>query len=266
MYSGSKTPHPPTRLLHALWTSFKHLAGYEQQDAHEFLVALLYRLHEHLDDGRAFGCDCVIHKTFSGVLQSSVTCLGCGSCNPVFDPFMDIAIDVVPRDEHDQLSLETCLDRFCQVETLPGGSYVCAACNSTFKEANKQLSIRKHPNTLCIQLKRFQSSADLVSASAKLQVPVSFPNSFSIYPYLSDALTLEHERFDSENMSPKHLYMLAAVIHHIGLLDTSGHYIAYIKHREHWFRMDDATVTAVPDAEVFKCNAYMLLYNRINPL
>jgi len=40
-------PHTPYRLLHLVWTHARHLAGYEQQDAHEFLIAALDVLHQH---------------------------------------------------------------------------------------------------------------------------------------------------------------------------------------------------------------------------
>lgn len=270
MFSGNTEPYAPTKLLLSLWTSFKHLAGYEQQDAHEFLVALLFRLHEHLG-GRSFGCECVIHRTFCGVLQSSVTCAGCGTCSPVFDPFMDIALDVLPRSADEQLTLQLCLERFCQIEVLPGGSYVCTACNSTFREAYKQLSIRKPPNTLCIQLKRFGTgntpllnaamSSEPPAMSAKLHHSVAFPEVFSVFPYLSDT----ERRAPNEAHSDIYLYRLSAVIHHIGELDSSGHYVAYLSHRGTWFRCDDATVSVVPAAEVYNCNAYMLFYDRLVP-
>ncbi|XP_013792247.2 ubiquitin carboxyl-terminal hydrolase 22-B-like, partial [Limulus polyphemus] len=46
-YSGKSTPHIPYRLLHLVWTHARHLAGYEQQDAHEFFIATLDVLHRH---------------------------------------------------------------------------------------------------------------------------------------------------------------------------------------------------------------------------
>ena len=46
-YSGASMPHTPYRLLHLVWTHARHLAGYEQQDAHEFLIAALDVLHQH---------------------------------------------------------------------------------------------------------------------------------------------------------------------------------------------------------------------------
>ena len=37
----------PVKLLHLVWTHAKHLAGYEQQDAHEFFISTLNILHRH---------------------------------------------------------------------------------------------------------------------------------------------------------------------------------------------------------------------------
>lgn len=39
----------PSDLLHAVWNNALHLAGYEQQDAHEFFIALLDGLESHID-------------------------------------------------------------------------------------------------------------------------------------------------------------------------------------------------------------------------
>ena len=47
-YAGEKTAYIPYRLLHLVWTNARHLAGYEQQDAHEFLIAALDLLHQHI--------------------------------------------------------------------------------------------------------------------------------------------------------------------------------------------------------------------------
>ena len=54
-YSGHRSPHIPYKLLHLVWTHARHLAGYEQQDAHEFLIAALDVLHRHCKGGAA-GC------------------------------------------------------------------------------------------------------------------------------------------------------------------------------------------------------------------
>lgn len=46
-YSNKNTPHIPDKLLHLVWTNARHLAGYEQQDAHEFFISTLDLLHRH---------------------------------------------------------------------------------------------------------------------------------------------------------------------------------------------------------------------------
>ena len=54
-YSGHRSPHIPYKLLHLVWTHARHLAGYEQQDAHEFLIAALDVLHRHCKGERCTG-------------------------------------------------------------------------------------------------------------------------------------------------------------------------------------------------------------------
>ncbi|KAF2345488.1 Zinc finger UBP-type, partial [Trinorchestia longiramus] len=46
-YSGAQAPLILQKLLHLIWTHARHLAGYEQQDAHEFFIAALDVLHRH---------------------------------------------------------------------------------------------------------------------------------------------------------------------------------------------------------------------------
>ena len=47
-YSGERAQLSPHKLLYAVWQHSKHLAGYSQQDAHEFFIALLDGMHTHL--------------------------------------------------------------------------------------------------------------------------------------------------------------------------------------------------------------------------
>ncbi|XP_076824336.1 ubiquitin carboxyl-terminal hydrolase 22-like isoform X2 [Clavelina lepadiformis] len=52
-YAGERTAYVPFKLLHLVWTNARHLAGYEQQDAHEFLIAALDLLHQHLSSSES---------------------------------------------------------------------------------------------------------------------------------------------------------------------------------------------------------------------
>lgn len=51
----------PSGLLHAMWAQFGHMAAYEQQDAHEFLVALLDGLSTHLHRHHSADCSVLQH-------------------------------------------------------------------------------------------------------------------------------------------------------------------------------------------------------------
>ncbi|CAH8863989.1 unnamed protein product [Trichobilharzia szidati] len=48
IYKPVVTPFVPNNLLYAIWLHASHLAGYEQRDAHEFLITLLTLIHGHL--------------------------------------------------------------------------------------------------------------------------------------------------------------------------------------------------------------------------
>lgn len=116
-YSGNRTPHIPYRLLHLVWTNARHLAGYEQQDAHEFLIAALDVLHRHckgysdnkclsinkfftgrngMTSGNPHHCNCIIDQIFTGGLQSDVTCQECNNVSTTIDPIWDISLDLGP--------------------------------------------------------------------------------------------------------------------------------------------------------------------------
>ena len=76
-YSGAKNPLVPHALLHMTWQHARHLAGYEQQDAHEFFIATLDLLHRdliHRTESDPSACDCIVDTIFTGKLQSDVVC------------------------------------------------------------------------------------------------------------------------------------------------------------------------------------------------
>ena len=81
-YSGVSCPYIPFKLLHLVWTHARHLAGYEQQDAHEFFIAVLDVLHHHSGGQtptvtQPGHCSCIVDQTYNGRLQSDVQCQTC---------------------------------------------------------------------------------------------------------------------------------------------------------------------------------------------
>mmetsp|Transcript_40273 Transcript_40273/g.101940 ORF Transcript_40273/g.101940 Transcript_40273/m.101940 type:complete len:693 (-) Transcript_40273:252-2330(-) len=117
MYSGQRAPYSPVALLHAWWRHADHLAGYQQQDAHEFYLTTLCAMdgagqgvrgmmHSHrnklLDatgDAAPEGGDdkeSIAESVFGGILRSDVTCQGCGHTSTAYDPFLDVSLDLHP--------------------------------------------------------------------------------------------------------------------------------------------------------------------------
>ena len=45
---------------------------------------------------------------------------------------------------------------------------------------------------------------------------------------------------------------------------VGGHYIAYVKVKNNWYKCDDAQVSLVKEGEQIDPNAYILFYKRVN--
>lgn len=130
--SSSVAGYGPTNLLTSSWRVKRSLAGYSEQDAHEFLQMVLNELHAaHYESGvlgrgseaamgvpgclasradrtagqeagseggellREERCGCISHRTFGGELESQITCQTCGTvASTVCDPMMDVSLEI----------------------------------------------------------------------------------------------------------------------------------------------------------------------------
>ncbi|XP_036271699.1 ubiquitin carboxyl-terminal hydrolase 51 [Pipistrellus kuhlii] len=288
MYSGSRTPHIPYKLLHLIWIHAEHLAGYRQQDAHEFLIAILDVLHRHSkDDGvgpeaNAFNCcNCIIDQIFTGGLQSDVTCQTCHSVSTTIDPCWDISLDLpsscatfnsqsperadgtVGRNDHIPgiPSLTDCLQWFTRPEHLGSGAKIkCSHCQS-YQESTKQLTMKKLPIVACFHLKRFEH---LGKQRRKINTFISFPLELDMTPFL--ASTKESRMKDGQpppECAPnENKYSLFAVINHHGTLE-SGHYTSFIRQqKDQWFSCDDAVITKATIEDLLYSEGYLLFYHK----
>lgn len=332
-------------------------------------------------------CSCVVHRTFSGVLQSDVRCLVCGYRSSTHDPVLDLSVDLRPRgssgvsavasNSHANVSalsaalpyssaqddpdgstfLDTdygngkkkkcllgglgkkdrdltpmkksgskqtlaaasassgavtpsqskgkvplavmdnadaesqdlldCLRRYCTSERLPPSSYSCPQCGPV--EASKQLSLRRLPPVLCIQLKRFEHTGLVAGSGYKIETKVRFPMRLDVREFITPCVlegaasglgtdsggrrgyggeTDEDEGRDSpkstmrEHISIDHFfYSLFCVIVHEGTLNT-GHYWCFCKWKGQWYRLNDAEARPVSVRDVAMEKAYQLVYSR----
>ncbi len=233
-YSGKRSIHIPYHLLYQVWTAMKHLAGYEQQDAHEFFIAVLNSLHKnciendeeciHLNKLETKfinynNCHCIIDKIFTGGLQSDVICSNCNYISTKVDPFWDISLDLRHNNLNNSDKLEDCLVRFTLPETL--SSFNCSECKST-NDAKKQLTMKNLPVVCCFHLKRFEHSNKI---HKKISTHISFPEVLDMSPFMSEKSGKDVEK----------KYFLFAVVNHHGNLE-SGHYTSFIRlTHDQWF-------------------------------
>ncbi|KAK4549071.1 hypothetical protein LTR36_007527 [Oleoguttula mirabilis] len=198
-------------MLQGCWKGGGGLAGYSQQDAHEYLGFILNSLHtaniaddedeEGKKRGDAKDCECVVHQTFGGLLRSTVTCMKCKNVTSTSDPFMDLSLDIKSAPvvvkkkklpltngtttvkEVLPMDLTECLDRYTSVETLSADDYRCRKCDGG-QEAKKRLSLNRLPPVVPVHLKRFSHSKSL-KESSKVDTKVRFPLTLDLAPYVS---------------------------------------------------------------------------------
>uniref|UniRef100_A0A1B0BKB3 Ubiquitin carboxyl-terminal hydrolase n=3 Tax=Glossina TaxID=7393 RepID=A0A1B0BKB3_9MUSC len=268
-YSGLRTPLSLHRLLHLIWNHAKHLAGYEQQDAHEFFIATLDVLHRHCIKAKAetenankssssaqhtncpTQCNCIIDQIFTGMLQSDVVCQSCKGVSTTIDPFWDISLDLgeTAHGGATPKSLIDCLERYTRAEHLGSSAKIkCSTCKS-YQESTKQFSLRTLPSVASFHLKRFEHSSLI---DKKISTFISFPVEFDMTPFMSD----------KNNAYGDFRYSLYAVVNHVGTIDA-GHYTAYVRHhKDTWVKCDDHIITTATLKQVLDSEGYLLFYHK----
>ena len=201
-------------MLQGCWKGGGGLAGYSQQDAHEYLGFILNSLHSAntaedeennaSQKDSAKDCDCAVHQTFGGLLRSTVTCSKCKNTTSTLDPFMDLSLDIRNSGnitikkkklalingtqtvkEILPMALSECLEQFTKPETLSSDSYHCRNCSSS-QEAEKKLSLSRLPPVIPIHLKRF-SHSKTSAQSSKVETKIRFPFSLDLTPYTTSS-------------------------------------------------------------------------------
>lgn len=242
-------------LLVCSWKINEHLAGYSQQDAHEFWQFLLNQIHRdfQVSNGKQVSdtvsdrlCPCIAHSTFQGFLKSSIVCPDCqNDSKTTVDPFMDLSLDIKNKS-----TLYNCLDSFHKQERLHDFDYHCDNCK-TSKDAIKRLSIHKLPPVLVLQLKRFEHL--LNGNSIKLNDFIEYPAYLNMRDYCSSE--------GPDVVVPDLIYELVGVVAHKGTVNE-GHYVATTKVAgRQWFKFNDSMVSSVTQDESLKEQAYLLFYS-----
>lgn len=174
--SETTNGYTAANILSGFWISekkaFENLVANKEQDAHEFFQFMAEELHERNGDGKRpeigseHTCNCIIHQTYYGKLQTSTTCQNCGGVTNQAQSFLDLSVPLEnltqkrgkknlangdgPARSQTSVTLQECLDE--EYIKSDKCEYRCQNCNSV-QQARRQTSIKKLPNVLSIQLK-----------------------------------------------------------------------------------------------------------------
>jgi ubiquitin carboxyl-terminal hydrolase 2/21 len=267
----------PTEFKSEVSRFARRFGGYNQQDAQEFLIALLEGLQDDLNrvgsKNKKRHVDCSnevetisasdkareswkkyleyenskIVDIFVGQLKSALTCLECGYVSNTFDPFLDLSLPIPKGRSASNVNLMDCFELFASEETLEGDERpTCARCKKRQK-CTKRFSIQKFPQVLIIHLKRFSQD---YSYRSKLSTDVRCPTK-----------NLDLKKFSSEKAAGNVSYDLYAISNHSGT-PSGGHYTASAKNpfTRQWHQFNDQRVSHVSESDVVTSEAYILFY------
>lgn len=263
IYSEDSLPYGPIGFLVTTWRGSSELAGYAQQDAHEFFISTLNQIHSSSPEAsNSAKCRCIVHTTFAGQLQSDVQCGLCGNVTLTVDPMFDISLELRAAGDN---TLFDCLRRFTRPERLGTKEYSCEKCGKNAQEASKRMSIRRLPPVLSFQFKRFEQNIADKGAVRKIEASVRFPATLDMTSFTTRAM---QQSLSDDNASPPsrladlpgtYVYDLFAVINHEGQMNN-GHYTNFARFGREWYRFDDDKVTHTNLANVLSSAAYMCFY------
>lgn len=259
-------------ILSGFWISekkaFENLVTTKEQDAHEFFQFLAEELHERNGDGKKpeigseHSCNCVMHQTFYGKMQTETKCQNCKGTTNAVQSFLDLSLGLENLAQKRKksgkasspLTLTDCLDE--EYVNSDKCEYRCHNCEST-QQARRSTSIKRLPNVLSIQLKRFEYKQGRHDRASKIEEPVNFPLQLQMLPYTSKGRSKEGR--ESADLQRSCTYDLMSVVVHVGEIDT-GHYVSYCRVGDQWFKFNDHKVELATMSEVLGAQAYLLFY------
>lgn len=233
------------------------------QDAHEFCNYLINEaiesLNHELGPGRNWCTD-----IFQGTITNETKCLLCETITSKDESFLDLSIDIPPGES--AYSLVYSLNNFSKLETLNHqNKFYCNTCLS-LQEAVKTIKLKKTPEVLVINFKRFKYD-DQLDRMVKLFDLILYPLKLRLF---NTTLSDKKQAGPSDDFT---LYGLYALVVHIGGGPMHGHYVALCKCKAGlWFLFDDESVELVDDMYVLRffgngpglASAYILFYEKLD--
>lgn len=256
-------------LKNAVGKFHKPFQGYDQHDAHEFLIKLMDWLREDLNKVRqkippmkeqnhdgipdyiAAGKievefrrrdQSIIFASFHGLHRSSIECGTCKHRSLTFEPFSILTLSFPANGRS---SLRDMLNHYYTDSNI---EYTCSKCKK-MRNCIRKTDIWKLPPLLIIHLNRFEHDVLM----RKKQNYVDFPMEnldLSSYVGMNNNSSSRYSNFD-----------LYGISNHYGTMD-GGHYTAFCKSKgnNNWYKFDDHEVYELSRESVKTPAAYILFY------
>ncbi|CAF0841218.1 unnamed protein product [Adineta steineri] len=243
MSTGKYSTYTPGDIKSSVSRVSSKFYGSTQEDSHEFMNTLLATLHN--ESRNKDNDQSPIKELFYLKTRSVIQCQKCDRKDINEDSISSLPLPI-PSDSlsiknQPTLFLHTLIEDFCK-ENLLDGQYFCSQCNDLTKATEKTTFVGPLPKLLIIQLKRYTFGRNS-AYKPKLDMLIRYP--------LRDFKLIKGEE----------QYDLQAVSMHQGYNLMSGHYTAYAKNNDQWYRFNDEEVTKINNNnEIITKDAYVLVY------
>ncbi|TYJ57890.1 hypothetical protein B9479_001500 [Cryptococcus floricola] len=240
----------PYDVIDAIKRSSVDFNNDDQHDAHEFFNLVVNNLKDSMT-----AVDAILEREGKGVVDMSknpwaqnfvqvlfealgdkqVKCLSCESTKANEEIYLDLGI---PIEQHSSVSHS--LRQFTDTEHLCGtNKFLCDNCGG-HQEAEMGIKIRRLPPILALHLQRFEN-IDWTMHTQKLFYRVQCPDTLRVPTAATD-----------DNPNPDQLYELVAIVVHIGITPTQGHYVTLKRIPSGlWVMCDDDNIEPVPASDLF---------------
>ncbi|KAI5886481.1 cysteine proteinase [Schizophyllum commune H4-8] len=244
MYAKDTAPFVPTEIIGNM-TKFTELSPYRQEDAQEFLQAVI----NHLDHTTSSAIDSsLVEQVFQGSERYRRECAACGQREDRFQPFRTLRLNL-------KETVEAALKELTSKQAVEDAS--CDGCNRRGHRSETN-TIHDAPRILALQLKRFTHVLTKLSGSC------GYTEILDIEPYMSTSNT-DPTASTQHNDRPSTLYRLYAVVCHIGPAIHQGHYLAWVKTGEgKWAIMNDSSVIVTDTLSASEEDGYLFFYERVD--
>ena len=252
---GNQRTISPSSLISII--AGKNKLSFEQQDCHEFLLALLGTFYHEARSSMSLVTEVRPRVGFDGLLGTKMTCQSCKHNRGIaLHSFNVLSIPIQGK------SLLDCLLFFLNAELLE--EVECLTCSPTRDGRKrrgfciKQTTIARLPKNLCIHINRL--AYDTSGRPYKDHRHIAF----ELEEDISQLCGLSNSHFSQTNTAGSGpYYSLVAVIEHLGSFN-SGHYVCYRKLGGTWYKTSDSIVEIVDTHQVMRSNAFLLFYNQVH--